>query len=176
MNYPESSSGRSVAEADLSVQVLWCVDALKADMEREQKAVDQHVLLNEYGKAEYCKGREHAFAIASLRVKRLAAAAALRGLAWKWSEREQGWNLMQDGHSHATVWPNGTWHTWDADGVGGENSVCKYAEVMPFENRHFAAKREAWEACERQGFIAKRDDTPSQAPIEKTNGGIGCGA
>ncbi len=72
---------------------------------------------------------------------------------WVWSERNQCWNLKAGEHSHATVWPDGTWHTWDTDGVGGENDVCKYSEYMPFENRHHAAKREAWASCERQGFI-----------------------
>lgn len=31
--------------------------------------------------------------------------------------------LMVDGRSIATVWSSGAWHTWDRDGVGGENSV-----------------------------------------------------
>lgn len=74
---------------------------------------------------------------------------------WVWSERNQCWNLKDGDHSHATVWPNGTWHTWDNDGAGGENGFCLHAPYMPFENRHFTAKREAWEACERQGFIAE---------------------
>lgn len=76
-------------------------------------------------------------------------------MRWYWSEQYQCWFLKRwrFGRSRATVWPNGVWHTWDGDGVGGENSQCKYAEHMEFEARHFAAKREAWEACERQGFI-----------------------
>jgi protein gp37 len=28
-----------------------------------------------------------------------------------------------DGGHAATVWPNGTWHTWDRNGVGGENDT-----------------------------------------------------
>lgn len=46
--------------------------------------------------------------------------------------------------SWATVWDNGTWHTWDENGVGGENSVEESVE---------AAKREAFESAMRQGFI-----------------------
>jgi len=33
------------------------------------------------------------------------------------------WELCRtDGSSAATVWENGIWHTWDQNGVGGENS------------------------------------------------------
>ncbi len=28
------------------------------------------------------------------------------------------------GRVRATVWSNGTWHSWDEDGVGGENDCC----------------------------------------------------
>ena len=77
-----------------------------------------------------------------------------RLLRWKWSISEQGWNLVTlRGRSVATVFPNGIWHTWDRDGIGGENSICQYAEMMEFENRQYAAKREAWEACIRQEII-----------------------
>jgi hypothetical protein len=48
---------------------------------------------------------------------------------WKltWSTAADGSRNLIDldrthGHSFATVWPNGIWHTWDANGVGGENS------------------------------------------------------
>lgn len=75
-------------------------------------------------------------------------------LRWKWSERNQEWNLVTlFGKTRATVWPNGTWHTWDARGTGGENSKCKYAEFRRFEDLHHAAKVEAWESCEKQKFI-----------------------
>ncbi len=43
--------------------------------------------------------------------------------------------------SFATVWPNGTWHTWDADGVGGENDSEPTVE---------AARAAALEALARQ--------------------------
>ena len=32
-------------------------------------------------------------------------------------------NLTVHGRVVATVCPNGTWHTWDHDGCGGENDV-----------------------------------------------------
>lgn len=43
----------------------------------------------------------------------------------------------------ATVWPNGTWHTWDDDGVGGENG-CALTVTQ--------AKQEAEESVVWQGF------------------------
>jgi hypothetical protein len=45
------------------------------------------------------------------------------------------------GTNLATVWKNGIWHTWDANGTGGENSSAPTVE---------AAKREALEALARQ--------------------------
>jgi hypothetical protein len=44
----------------------------------------------------------------------------------------------------ATVWSNGTWHTWDEDGVGGENGREKTPEL---------AKAAAMSAAFRQGFL-----------------------
>ena len=73
---------------------------------------------------------------------------------WVWSVKFQSWGLKTPfGKSKATVWPNGTWHTWDSDGGGLENSIAEACEFMPFEDRHHAAKREAWESCERQQLI-----------------------
>lgn len=56
-----------------------------------------------------------------------------------WGERKVGfrWVLEHDlhcngeawhfftptGHLAGTVWENGTWHTWDETGTGGENGV-----------------------------------------------------
>ena len=83
---------------------------------------------------------------------------------WTWDIRFQQWDLrfLRFGDSKATVWPNGTWQTWDKNGVGGWNDKCKHHLDMPFEELHFAAieeawesaaKEEAWEACEKQGFV-----------------------
>lgn len=37
-----------------------------------------------------------------------------------------GWILYDGrGRGRANVWPSGTWHTWDEDGVGGENGQCE---------------------------------------------------
>lgn len=44
----------------------------------------------------------------------------------------------------ATVWPNGTWHTWDKWGVGGENSA---------EDTVAEAKVQAAASAIAQGFI-----------------------
>lgn len=58
------------------------------------------------------------------------------------------WDLMvgRKGRrrSAATVWDNGTWHTWDKDGVGGENDVEKTVAL---------AKIEAAASAIAQGFI-----------------------
>ncbi len=44
----------------------------------------------------------------------------------------------------ATAWDNGTWHTWDRNGHGGENSVEKTVKQ---------AKVEAAASAIAQGFI-----------------------
>lgn len=76
----------------------------------------------------------------------------LRHLGWHWSDvsphgaRNGEWNLLRlNGKSAATVWPNGVWHTWDEDGVGGENSSA---------GNVFIALRAAEDSAIEQGFIA----------------------
>lgn len=59
------------------------------------------------------------------------------------------WDLMvhrQSGErtSAARVWPNGVWHTFDQDGVGGENDV---------ESDVRRAKIEAAASAVEQGFV-----------------------
>jgi hypothetical protein len=57
------------------------------------------------------------------------------------------WNLMVNdgsGRAAATVWDNGTWHTWDQSQVGGENSREESVEK---------AKIEAAASAIDQGFI-----------------------
>lgn len=44
----------------------------------------------------------------------------------------------------ASVWDNGTWHTWDQRGIGGENSVEDSVE---------RAKIEAAASAISQGFV-----------------------
>ncbi len=65
---------------------------------------------------------------------------------WTWSETEQASSLRLTsfGRARATVWPNGTWHTWGKDGAGGEND--KEVDISD-------AKREAFHALERQGWV-----------------------
>lgn len=67
----------------------------------------------------------------------------------KWVGNELAeWQLMVtlDGRSRsaATVWANGTWHTWDRFGIGGENSQESTVE---------RAKIEAAASAIAQGFI-----------------------
>lgn len=45
---------------------------------------------------------------------------------WSWVRDGRGGWLLLDGRRllRANVWDNGTWHTYDKDGIGGENDVC----------------------------------------------------
>jgi hypothetical protein len=62
-----------------------------------------------------------------------------------WELHDDEWKLMVLGRSHAaSVWTNGTWHTWNPYGVGGENSS---------EGTVFEAKIEAAASAIAQGFI-----------------------
>jgi hypothetical protein len=60
---------------------------------------------------------------------------------WQWADGFEGvaWRIP-----NATVYSNGVWHTWDADGVGGENSREATVEK---------AKAEALQSAIDQGFI-----------------------
>lgn len=76
-------------------------------------------------------------------IERLKTSPALE---WAKTEgvMEVCWDLRYRGRAVATVWGNGTWHTWDADGVGGENSQ---------ELTVAQAKLEAAGSAIEQGFI-----------------------
>lgn len=56
-----------------------------------------------------------------------------QGKPWRWiripdplSDGKEGERHLLDprGRNRATVWPNGVWHTWDTDGIGGENGAA----------------------------------------------------
>lgn len=38
------------------------------------------------------------------------------------------WELLVGGRTAATVWDNGTWHTWDRSGTGMENDTARDAQ------------------------------------------------
>lgn len=62
-----------------------------------------------------------------------------------WELFDDEWKLMVAGRGHAaSVWLNGTWHTWNPHGVGGENSS---------EETVAKAKIEAAASAIAQGFI-----------------------
>ena len=65
-----------------------------------------------------------------------------------WELTNGEWNLIVMGsrrrRSAATVYPNGTWHTWDLDGYGGENSREATVDL---------AKREAEDSALSQGYL-----------------------
>lgn len=46
---------------------------------------------------------------------------------WRWtSDYNGGWILRDSlGRARANVWANGVWHSWNADGAGGENGSCE---------------------------------------------------
>jgi hypothetical protein len=62
-----------------------------------------------------------------------------------WVNEDGEWRLYVSNRRYvATVWPNGTWHTWDRDKCGAENSV---------ESTVKQAKVEAAASAIAQGFI-----------------------
>jgi hypothetical protein len=65
---------------------------------------------------------------------------------WYWNDLQQGWQLRvtRFGRPRATVWPNGTWFTWDELGTGGENSV---------DDEIWLARLKAFESLQRQNWI-----------------------
>lgn len=68
-----------------------------------------------------------------------------RFFTWKKSPSELGrYELFSPvGKLAATAWDNGTWHTWDRRGTGGENSK---------QRRLFSALEEAFRATIVQGW------------------------
>lgn len=63
----------------------------------------------------------------------------------EWHREGSEWNLRVRGkRTVATVFDNGTWHTWDKRGNGGENAS---------ESTVTRAKIEAAAAAIAQGFI-----------------------
>lgn len=81
--------------------------------------------------------------------------SGLKGLHWA---KQPDWELCQrGGKGRCSVWLNGTWHTWDVHGVGGENG--REATVED-------AFREAEAAMIRQGW-AKLDSPPAPATQEQ---------
>jgi hypothetical protein len=63
---------------------------------------------------------------------------------WEFYPQQNAWMPTYRKRVVATVWTNGTWHTWDENGVGGENSNEKTVEE---------AKRQAGGSAILQGFI-----------------------
>lgn len=70
---------------------------------------------------------------------------------WKWVPTEdshgKGWILRDGrGRNRANVWGNGVWHTWDTDGVGGENGGCegRHAVQDAMDQTMAAVARQGW--------------------------------
>jgi hypothetical protein len=64
----------------------------------------------------------------------------VRGMWWC---KPADWKLAEKGKGRAEVWLNGTWWTWDKNGIGGENAREDSVE---------AAKAAAEDAIVRQGW------------------------
>lgn len=62
----------------------------------------------------------------------------------RWLRCRDGWELRCGKRVVANVYDNGTWHTWDQNGTGGENSQ---------ERSILMAKVEAEASVIRQKFI-----------------------
>ena len=77
--------------------------------------------------------------------------------AWRWTPAGPGTWVLRDGRgrNRANVWANGVWHSWDTDGIGGENGVCDGP------NRINDARDQAMAAVVRQGW------TPWEVIYEK---------
>ncbi len=62
-----------------------------------------------------------------------------------WKRVNEVWRLQVGERRYvATVWDNGTWHTWNRNNCGGENAQEKTVEL---------AKIEAAASAIAQGFI-----------------------
>ena len=64
---------------------------------------------------------------------------------WHWRDGPQEWHLQTTaiGRNRATVWPNGTWHTWNCEGCGGENSSERSVEKAK-RNAYYSAIDQGW--------------------------------
>jgi hypothetical protein len=66
---------------------------------------------------------------------------------WRWKKLsgvDESWRLLDErGRNRCSVWENGTWHSWDERGVGGENAVARNVNE---------AKEQATMAVIRQGW------------------------
>ena len=72
------------------------------------------------------------------------SAPAIGSLAC-WKKENKEWYLyVEQRGPFATVYENGTWFTWDEEGVGGENSIAETIET---------AKKVAAASAIMQGFI-----------------------
>jgi protein gp37 len=98
---------------------------------------------------------------------------------WKtrWHERLDGsFDLFSPdrvgvkGTNLATVWPNGTWHTWDAVGTGGENSVeasvdAAKSEAIAALCRQHASPIKGW-SRHKHMLVDRKGGDPSEWPAD----------
>jgi hypothetical protein len=79
----------------------------------------------------------------------------LRLMRWYWNDALQQWDLrlFYFGRSRATVWNSGVGHTWNKNGVGGENGAPSGNEYPSHVSPSERAKQDAVEALIRQGWV-----------------------
>lgn len=71
---------------------------------------------------------------------------------WVWERERIGDALgragfvLRDGRgrNRANVWVNGTWHTWDESGAGGENGACPDNMQDAMDQVMAAVVRQGW--------------------------------
>jgi hypothetical protein len=86
-------------------------------------------------------------------------------MSWHWTKAggpatgEHLHLLDERGRNRCTIWPNGTWHTWDTRGVGGENDTARsVSEAM--EQATTAVIRQGWASlATRRPRKPKPEDT-----------------
>lgn len=86
---------------------------------------------------------------------------------WTW-ERSSDDRILRDGRgrNRANVWSNGVWHTWDTDGVGGENGeVIKMNGDVPVPRAFVLADAmdQAMAAVVRQGWTPWKVEYPKRS-------------
>ena len=64
--------------------------------------------------------------------------------SWQWTRVGDKQHLIDGrGRNRCTVWSTGTWHTWNAHGVGGENAGARTVNEAK-EQATLAVIRQGW--------------------------------
>jgi len=84
---------------------------------------------------------------------------------WQWRHDPECYTLCRlRGQAAATVWTNGTWHTWNLDGIGGENSTeatvdqAMHQALAAVFRQEFDVTPEECESCGGSGYETEQDE------------------